>query len=242
MEYVKKIRKNEIELRKKHLMMLRSKPEYVSKEDIRRLKSLRKELRFKVRECERARQEAIEANTQHRLLGFASRLEGLDCHFSGNFSPAQVLAARICQLNNLKRPPNYYDFADFKPDEGNLSQNELSARSVEKYALALRHHQRSSIVDFSSKSDLVYPLQSNAQFFFDIDALLGYFQKFAFYFSPDSFKNGFEHLQTCNAEAWTMKDIDPSREVFFLEKLPENSRKGTRAHIGTCSFIILNFL
>ena len=238
MEYVKKLDAKEIELRKRHLMMLRSKPEYVSKEDIRRLKSLRKELRFKVRECERARQEAIDQNTQYKLLGFASRLEGVETHFDGCFTPVQILAARLCQINKLKRPPNYYDFTDFRPDEGNLAQNELSAKSVEKYGLALRYHERSSVVDFSSKNDLLYPLKGNAEHFFEIDSLLNMFQKFAFYFSPEAFKFGFEHLQTRNAESWSVKDIDPAREVFYLEKLPELLRKGTRV-MGTSTPIFL---
>lgn len=242
MEYVRKIDVKEINLRKKYLTLLKNKPEYVSKEDIKRIKNLRKELRLKIKELEKKRADLLQKKVFYKLVGYKSHLKGAESPGVGLFNTKEILIARICKLNGLRHPPNYKDFLELgakdKSDEktdserkmANLKQNmkrlnnslignspEMSVKMVNKYERILLHHIRSSLLDFSLVKNLSYPCSIRADQFLEMDLLPLIFQKLLFYFNPNSFAHSIEGQGDNAVLPWVEKEVDLHQQVFFVD-------------------------
>jgi hypothetical protein len=242
MEYVRKINSREISLRKKYLSLLKNKPEYVSKEDIKRIKTLRKELRLKIKEMEKQRFDMLQKQIKYKLVGYKSHLQGACSPQYGLYNAQEILIARICKLNNLLRPPNYKDFLELskkdkisekRTSDGkivNLKQNmkrlnnslilnsqEMSLKMVHKYEKTLFHHIKSSLLDFSSVQKLAYPCDIRADQYLELDYLPLVFQKFMFYFNPSYFANKESFLGDNSLHPWIKKQVHIDNQIFFVD-------------------------
>ena len=242
MEYVRKINAREISLRKKYLSLLKKKPEYVSKEDIKRIKALRKELRLKIKDLEKQRTEQLQKKVKYKLVGYKSHLEGAQTPQYGLYNAREVLIARICKLNRLSRPPNYKEFLELSKKEklsekrksdgklSHLKQNlayisssmvygsqEMSLKMVHKFERALLHHVRSSLLDFSSLNGLAFPGPLRADQYLELDHLPLVFQKFCFYFNPSAFDHRESFLGDNAVETWVKKRVNTDNQVFFVD-------------------------
>lgn len=242
MEFVRKLSAREVSLRKKYLSLLKKKPEYVSKEDIKRIKALRKELRLKIKDLERGRLELLQKQTKHRLVGFKSHLGGACTPAFGQFTAQEVLIARVCRLNGLARPPNYREFLELSKKEkpgdkrksggqlGSLKQNlasisgsllhgaqEMSLSTVLEFERALLRHVQSSLLDFGSVESLVFPAAVRADQYLDLDLAPVVFQKFLFYFEPGAFEHSRAFLGDNAAHAWVKKRVAADKQVFFVD-------------------------
>ena len=128
MSYVKKVSAKEINLRKKQLTLLKNKPEFISKEDTKRIKNMRRDLRMKIKELERQRSEILNRNQQYSLIGYTSKLEGFESPLFGSFSASEIFIAKLCKANGLERPPNYYDFSDLRNNDS-MENHQMTSNS-----------------------------------------------------------------------------------------------------------------
>jgi hypothetical protein len=269
MEYVRKINIKEISLRKKYLSLLKNKPEYVSKEDIKRIKALRKELRLKIKDLEKQRFDMLQKKIKYKLVGYKSHLQGGESPEYGLYNAREILIARICKLNNLMRPPNYKDFLELSKKEkiqekrtsdgkiANLKQNmkrlnnsiflnnqEMSLKMVHKYEKTLFQHIKSSLLDFSSVQKLAYPSSIRADQYLELDYLPLIFQKFIFYFNPVYFENKESFLGDNAVYPWVKKEINFDNQIFFvdLEKKENNEDENKEDSKKNETGKTLNFL
>lgn len=135
MVYVQKLSDYEIKLRTECLNSLKITTHKLSKEQILEIKKNRRELKMKIKEEERKRIELMQrAPIQYKFFRcFSGMYNSPSMCVVTPFSPHEIFLAKKCILNNIMKPPNYYDFYDVRVEErsvmsgGGHSNNQMTS-------------------------------------------------------------------------------------------------------------------
>ena len=237
MQYVKKISEEEIILRKRYAKMLKTKTQFMNKEDIIKMKKSRRDLRMRIKDLENHTKERLSknSNTVKLMSIFSGLFKEKKFNLKTKYNHKEVKIAQTCIMNNLEAPPNYHSFNDMKLEEGSVISGSLNSNFFKTIEEALSSKLK-SLSDFSMIENIKKPQTRNVSTWIDI---LNYFNNFNFlniHYNPKIF----QHNETIEkSENPYICSIDPAKQVLVVYR-EESENKETsffvNFQIDSCMF------
>ena len=218
MIFVKPPNEEEIILRKKYAELLRRRTNFMQKSDIIKLKKVRRDLKMKIKDIEKRQYDKKHYQDKIQMVLLSSNLfENKSFKIKNDLSIKEINIAKICILNNLKYPPNYYNLNEMKIDD-NSQTNSVNTGFHRNFETNLNKYIKKSLSDFSNLENVILPkFRGNGQWI-DFSDLNNYFDFVFVHFNP----NIFPYVDFINGTPTPENTcIDPEKEILVLYKDPK---------------------
>lgn len=143
------------------------------------------------------------------------------------FTDEEIFIAKMCKLNKLSRPPNYYNFYDNNDNKSMLS-NQVSSKQVSQFEKSLESAKK-DLSDFSKVIHRKEPYDRGkvGSWILDRD-LVGCFEYIQIYHNPEVFNKSEFYIHRSSDDLFNNFSLD-TEIVVFNEILEEYETQDSQA-------------
>jgi len=205
----------ELIIHRKYEQSLNVKTHFMNKEDIIKLKKQRRDLRLKLKEIEKRKQDFISQLNKSLNLVSVRAGPGVDevSPFGPSFSSKEIKIAKTCINMGIPRPPNFIDLNELKWEEGSIvSGTKTNLKESDAYVPNFNK----SLGDFSGIDNIELAKNRVEAQWIETKTLPDLFTKLILLYNPTAF--------ACKETLIIPSDVNQSgeeKEVLIVKQNPE---------------------